>query len=1371
MTKQQKDSDDSVIRDAALDAFRSLAGNLELKSQKVVSEKFLISLFSQLSTLPQENLAKSLETSSVENIMSFCLRFLHGESQTAFEAAKIVSLLMLKTNDTHVPVKDEWMNQLVLFLKQQFSNHFQKSQSLDSVSLAIVFCNLAGFIHGSKLDSQFVLPLLDVCYQVFGSCLPIGIQLACTSFLSTIFSECKEYRNLIMSEISSLMRKLLVPKEFKIKFSFSRGTVQLSSISFVYFSILQSLCSSTTSLCQNLPSEFSTSDKEAVADVRNRFIESIVDPITEATRLCRSSLIDFLQWSTSSSTSVSKAKVCPSVFLDDMLSVLFFPEWSVIENVLLVYLSALSELLLNAGSSLNTKTLALEQIGHIVVNLQRENVKPSDVSNLQNTSGQKTQCICGSIQNSWLLIECEICHSLFHGECIGVTQHDFPSLFRNGWACQMCSTTKQVVSKATSEGHVVSVQEQSNLCLEILMNYFDIFAHSNAVLLQSRQFFFAHQLIQLCNAKDRVISDGEQSVPLDSLRLFCRLWIPRIVHSGERLVIPRRCSDVAFRHLSKKCGILRRQDSIFKVILDSLQFPQSRVRSKALKIVSLMCNENGALLQSDTVCEAIRLGLLDPLSSVRETVMELLGQHLNVTSNVSDSFFKLLCTGMSDASIRVRQRVSKIIFSICASNPSQPKYTELCFILIRAAALDKAMSESIVKGFFGLWFSDRVNCQDLTSIDLIRQITSVIELSQEDHVIVSILNHTISDKKFHRLLQSIVDQLFDGLLESEGSELFLKPEVCFRSLNLVSRVYPHSILPHLTTLFPFVKRDASFSNGDKSLIDILAVLTNVLPSSSHIDRRAVEVLSNDLAGLLLSKPVSVMKATAQALAAVHSIVSAKQLIFRLHAGFSKAVDAFFEKGANTLLSSCCRGVYGLALLARYFDIESFEISYFGDSHVSFICTIISRAALSKEKKLQVFGIHSMFVILPCFPSCSTELERLSLRFLKPSTPDDVREVLLGCILDLLLTSSREVLQSENRTDPESVSGIIQHLTFPVFDLMKSPQPSSIRTCVLSICQQSIYQLRVIPGTCIPVLLNGFFDPSANVRQLAQTSLFSIMHQYPHLLSQVVSNIHLTLDLHISSLEYFDPFSSSSNVIVNSCQQLYIELCNVSKSFQLRIQFLKNVLGLCPRNIEGITGKEIMVFAGAATILANMHFSIDEPFQLLKELHKFASLLIALIDEEKVEACFDDPSVALWLSYCDILLQLRSFLESSYDLSSGMKEAKSVVCEKKSLLRFIPRDIRKCDTFSRDTSKLFKEVYERLSQSSLMEATEGIQKSSKGKKRIRQCNSSANLEDSQSELAHKVKQGKFSDTISESLEGVNETDDSGTCSSSRVKLKT
>ena len=140
---------------------------------------------------------------------------------------------------------------------------------------------------------------------------------------------------------------------------------------------------------------------------------------------------------------------------------------------------------------------------------------------------------------------------------------------------------------------------------------------------------------------------------------------------------------LSIRNLSSKRPLFNSFDVYLKQILNVLTESSIQVRTKELKGMALVAQEDPSMLVRDDTQRGVNYSLLDTATMVREAAVDLVGKFILHRAELSDKYYEMLLLRILDTGVSVRKSEIKSLKDICLGFPDYPRIPDICVKMIR----------------------------------------------------------------------------------------------------------------------------------------------------------------------------------------------------------------------------------------------------------------------------------------------------------------------------------------------------------------------------------------------------------------------------------------------------------------------------------------------------------------------------------------------------------------------------------------------------------------------------------------------------------------------------------------------------------------
>eukprot|EP00592_Proboscia_alata_P008805 CAMPEP_0194364154 /NCGR_PEP_ID=MMETSP0174-20130528/12062_1 /TAXON_ID=216777 /ORGANISM="Proboscia alata, Strain PI-D3" /LENGTH=1887 /DNA_ID=CAMNT_0039138029 /DNA_START=35 /DNA_END=5698 /DNA_ORIENTATION=- len=620
------------------------------------------------------------------------------------------------------------------------------------------------------------------------------IQMSGLNIVTCIFQRYSRHRGIILEDLFPLMLKLPTGKKslrtYPLRSIISEGTVTSSNIQLITALILNLVHSCVVMPCsapvsKETPSTNGTasaSPKTPVKEKEDNCKESyLTSGLSGCASVCTAIVAQILQrCSRRSSDGASEFRPILFNLVEDLLAVQLHPEYPGSETFLSSLCRGLTNDLLRctSGGSGNTPSkngtssleptyiaTAMDVLGKIAsstayqLRVHKENpfdplgkstqVSESAAAAPINDEGEKNKCFCGRERLvDTFMLDCDNCHSWFHGSCIGITKDNLPSV----WMCDECKLRIEVMEQTRSfrqrwnrktgkenpedsvapdeirssekappqdrkeskkkakhkrknsssteidcETKISASIDESFILRQLLLNYVsnsDCAALSGIAI--AREFHLA-KWIQNYNHQWCHGTSNDQRLSAELMcQHFLQQWdVSSLYDFGDVTCQTRRQLSEQGNFKVTRALVARTSQlclafpNLLGVLL-KLMGDKNMVsfRKLAVKAIDQVIKSDSSLMVHPVVCRAVSRCFTDTSISVRDAAVSLVGSYVLQTPAIADIFHNSLVLRLDDVGVSVRRRTVKIFQEILHTQQQYKKScrAEVCTkMLLRAA--------------------------------------------------------------------------------------------------------------------------------------------------------------------------------------------------------------------------------------------------------------------------------------------------------------------------------------------------------------------------------------------------------------------------------------------------------------------------------------------------------------------------------------------------------------------------------------------------------------------------------------------------------------------------------------------------------------
>merc|ERR1719410_2989826 len=427
------------------------------------------------------------------------------------------------------------------------------------------------------------------------------------------------------------------------------------------------------------------------------------------------------------------------------------------------------------------------------------------------------------------------------------------------------------------------------------------------------------------------------------------------------------------KYLSSKRPFFNSFDLYLKQILSVLTEQSVQVRSKALKCMAMVVQEDPSVLSRDDMQRGVNFSFLDSATMVREAAVDLIGKFVMHKKELIDKYYEMLLLRILDTGVSVRKRVIKILKDICLEYPDYEKIPEICVKMIRRINDEEGIRKLVMEVFQNMWFvpleknsryrTEReqellvIKAQNITDVvvackdvglEWFEQLLQFLLKPKEDKDDATKVNKE-PPKMLVLACQQIVDCLIEQVLKTEEQNMReFDPDgslsnsvgqshrivACLTTCFLFAKTRAQLLVNHVQTLQPYLNVKCQ-TQGDYQIISNVArTLELVVPLIEHASEIFLSQLEEAMIKLVILHDKTVVAACLSCLGSVVNNVTKNFTLIRdtFKKYFSNIVTfkRVYEKDPrdHRLPRSTPmfrRSLFTVGLLLRHFDFTLEEL--------------------------------------------------------------------------------------------------------------------------------------------------------------------------------------------------------------------------------------------------------------------------------------------------------------------------------------------------------------------------------------------------------------------------------------------------------------
>ncbi|GBG74809.1 hypothetical protein CBR_g19320 [Chara braunii] len=826
----------------------------------------------------------------------------------------------------------------------------------------VLFDKLCGITHllgdllgVTRIQDGTVLQLSNTALAIFNAGNVQLLQLKALGVVCTVFDNYPQHRNLILDEVISLLWKQPVSKRnLRTYHLLDEDTRQIQMSSALLLQLIQCCVSLPNPGAEQVPKTEDKSDPKQKQQQGEADTSNSAKGYEVASEAATYFWIHFLQrWGNNRGQDTTVYKVLLDNLVADLLLALNTPEFpgaSLLLQVLCIMLCGQLGLQSKDGA---IRCMAIDHLGSVAARLKADAAVSSNdtlwvLRDLCEEEDRNAECgekerplkqrqsrslcaVCSKPFGGKFSIECRGCRTIFHGNCVGIGEHDHVG---KEWSCYPCLCEKQLASleaelgiqrqqtngyegngevkdkhkdKEKEKGCGGSFPEPGKLkaenrsgCLvlqQLLLEYLMEAGKSDPVIMYARRFYICQWY-------------RDEGCPEHELGFYKRRLQLRGPGSdvGAGNLLTREMVVCVSRALGQQRPLARGFERIFRELLACLWENSPTPRAKSLRAVGAVIEADPSVLGDVQVQKAVEGRFLDSAISVREAALELVGKHITNHPEYLLQYYDKIAERIMDTGVSVRKRVIKIIRDVCVQ-PKFPKTTDACTRLIsRINDDEQTIQDLVTRTLYELWFdpeSGGAPCGKTGEVskaivEKAQQLVDVLSAQPSHTTMVTVIKRSLMhgsagnavelDNGFvpitgavrqrcellcRCLLESVLKQAEEA--QTEQSEAEALPYVL--ALHAFASVDPYVCAQpdparFAVTLLPYLKTQQGTKEVAQLLHSLVSLIDGVLPLLQRPPTSFVEELDVDLRQLILRHShLTVVQACVKCLSSLGKVAS------------------------------------------------------------------------------------------------------------------------------------------------------------------------------------------------------------------------------------------------------------------------------------------------------------------------------------------------------------------------------------------------------------------------------------------------------------------------------------------------------------------
>ena len=625
------------------------------------------------------------------------------------------------------------------------------------------------------------------------------------------------------------------------------------------------------------------------------------------------------------------------MFVEDLVSLLSLPEWPAAELLLRILATRASNLAYNAKTA-SVKNMSLELLGLV----------GSAISNC------RAQALRLSSSTSF-----------------GSDQSDLAS--------HLIKLTNDHFTGGLSSGDAVG--EESPFA--ITARYYAMGLSTSLRARSARSFFLAQYAKVLCRTR---VSEDFQGDFNEKTRTQANDLLEQIAEAASEdcVMSPTTMTaaeaTLAYLLAILNLGLCRQYESIVRTLLESLNSDQAQVRSRSLKSVVTILDEDPSLLDRDpTLADNVFRCASDDSAMVRDAALSLIAKFIVSKPALEEKGIKRLLECAGDSKVGVQKRSISHLAEIYVQD-ERPKLKAAIAqtFLRRTVDVEASVSDLAKKVLTDIWITPNLDAitdsTDSTRAivivqELVAHITQCLDYDLDPltalftQYLEWLVKATKNSTRLGGLLKRMADTLFQSVIEGKAMQASLQMLVC------IAEAQPQRIVPQqLSHLRQYLKNIAT--EDDLLMFKcVVSIFRHVLPRLSSSPGTLLQDIQQDLFQSItrLARRTE-LDEVMSCLRLVSSVLDSNKRFARLLASVVNQLFGDGQKDETRTKLIRIVGSMGKHLDVDVIPLNDYANTYKGGSVAEFLAkAVYHHAAQGQTEGLQLVALESLGSICQAWP--------------------------------------------------------------------------------------------------------------------------------------------------------------------------------------------------------------------------------------------------------------------------------------------------------------------------------------------------------------------------------------------------------------------
>ncbi|KAF0975435.1 hypothetical protein FDP41_005429 [Naegleria fowleri] len=969
-------------------------------------------------------------------------------------------------------------------LKKKSNKKFSCNSEI--IHVCKIFKRLDKMLRKQKLKDEFILTISDIAVSTFFVNGIDEIQLSLLGVITKIFSSYAEHRDQILGEITVSLLRLPAHKKTDRRFRIAENSTYIQMFTSLMLQLIHSCTdvkNKETSIARKLVfgdenTDENTSDNEGedddiMKDDTPESEDSILESYEQAVRCATTFSEYFMERCTKSESVDGDNRLIIEHFVEDLLVVLPLPSWPGAD----LLLQALANVLCNKYLSQKDvadkfRQLALKILGKIAARTKELEFKNSEFM-------KEYMLTMGCVEDDEAEKKSQEDHPFttpqkpksFTESPTQKLQNEFKNLF------QLDEVDKMKLSLFT----YLCTQEKGEPMLAFAKQF-----------IVCQWFYDEREIEKKAPFYKSLLSRDDSDISNSSIQ----------ASHAKDLYLNVICNRTS--------SVINKFDFVFGQIISELKDEKAKVRADAVKALQTVINIDSSVLMKNYVQMGIRERTLDEFPSVRECVIDLIGNAMITLKRFEDFYIRIILDRVKvDKAKSVRKRSITILGDICTHITDDGTITEICKTLAtRLSHQNKEednIKELVLKTFTKLWFdkntSEKLKISGLQIVDVIGK--QNIDFKQyKDHWLYQIIKMSSDSKEHEKIKKSlsmIIEPLLQHIIKLAGEPLNLDVPnrsniaTCMAALHLICLADYSLLLPHFKTVSVY----ANSGYPGPVIFHAVSMIEKICPYINKPEPTYCTKLQKELLQTIFSsqgiKPETI-DACIGCLCAFLRRTKNSQEIYKI---LTRIVHLMAVNETNLQNdATTARLIYAAALFCRYHDVDTItdipenviHPNLKPGSVATTIYSIIIGWMSQGTNLLKQKAARSIGFLLIRQPKLF--LLKQSQKIISECLNSPNKELVIQVVLmfkDFLLAEESKLSAAGNQDNVDAgvTSTLMSSYIDSIIALLDDPT-DVIRLATLEVLDLTVQQGLTIPSRIMKFIIAMECDPNIEIREKAHT---------------------------------------------------------------------------------------------------------------------------------------------------------------------------------------------------------------------------------------------------------------------------------------------